>query len=173
MNGKCAMDNINEYIHVIGLIFLGLLLIIVVIYFYNNVINKHTDIVEKYATIVNTKGSAEMDETNNYYNDNDFNTYNGDELTTFETDDGDGLINLRRCQVYFTGEPNDEIAFKLMWLVINEKVVKDGIIKYPKKFARLDDNKYDALYNLFREIANDETIGPEALSKLDNTKNAR
>ena len=167
------MDNINEYIHVIGLIFLGLLLIIVVIYFYNNVINKHTDIVEKYATIVNTKGSAEMDETNNYYNDNDFNTYNGDELTTFETDDGDGLINLRRCQVYFTGEPNDEIAFKLMWLVINEKVVKDGIIKYPKKFARLDDNKYDALYNLFREIANDETIGPEALSKLDNTKNAR
>jgi hypothetical protein len=168
MNGKCAMDNINEYIHVIGLIFLGLLLIIVVIYFYNNVINKHTDIVEKYASIVNTKGSAEMDETNNYYNNNDFNTYNGDEITTFETDDGDGLINLRRCQVYFTGEPNDKIAYKLQWFVINENIINDGIVKYPEKFVKLDNYKYSNLHNLFTEIVNDETIGPEALSKLDN-----
>lgn len=164
------MDNINEYIHIIGLILLGLILIIVVIYFYNNVLNKHTDIVEKYAANVPTKGSAEMDETNNYYKDDDFNTYNGDELTTFETKHGDGIINLRRCQVYFTGEPNDEIAFGLQWLVINERVINDGNVKYPEKFARLD-NKYDELYNLFTEIVNDETISPEALSKLDNTKN--
>ena len=165
MNGKCTMDNINEYIHIIGLILLGLIFIIVVIYFYNNVLNKHTDIVEKYAI-----GSAEMDETNSYYKDNDFNTYYGDELTTFETEDSGDVISLRPCQVYFTGEPNDELAFGLYWLVINERVINDGNIKYPEKFARLD-NKYDELYNLFTEIVNDETISPEALSKLDNTKN--
>ena len=163
------MDNINEYIHIIGIILLGLILIIVVIYFYNNVLNKHTDIVEKYAAIVHTKGSAEMDETNNYYKENDFNTYNGDELTTFETEDGDNVINLRHCQVYFTGEPNDELANGLLWLVISERVINDGNVKYPEKFARLD-SKYDELYNLFTEIVNDETISPEALSKLDNTK---
>ena len=162
------MDNINEYIHVIGLILLGLILIIVVIYFYNNVINKHTDIVEKYVANVPTKGSAEIDSTNTYYNDDDFNMYNGNELTTFETEDGDGVINLRKCQIYFTGEPNDELAYKLQWFVINENIINDGIVKYPEKFVKLDSYKYSNLYNLFTEIVNDETIGPEALSKLDS-----
>lgn len=147
------MDNINEYIHVIGLILLGLILIIVVIYFYNNVINKHTDIVEKYVSL--KRQDARIDETSNYgvsaanEIDSIFNTHTSSELDTYEIDENN-KIYLRQCAVYFTGEANESIADGTYWLLIDENVINDNKVKYPEKYIKLDENKFSILYNLIK-----------------------
>ena len=141
------MDNINEYIHVIGLIFLGLLLIIVVIYFYNNVINKHTNIVEKYA--ISSSAKASIDEISDYglnAEDGTFNTHTNSELKTYEIDEHN-KIYLRQCAVYFTGE-QDEIAYGRYWLLIDENIIDNAKVKGYGNFAKLDETKFSLLYNL-------------------------
>lgn len=42
------MDNMNDNMHFIGILLLSFILIVVIIYFYRNVMQKHYDIVEKF-----------------------------------------------------------------------------------------------------------------------------
>jgi len=42
------MDNMNDNMHFIGILLLSFILIVVIIYFYRNVMQKHCDIVEKF-----------------------------------------------------------------------------------------------------------------------------
>lgn len=147
------MDNINEYIHIIGLILLGLILIIVVIYFYNNVLNKHTDIVEKY--VARETQDARIDTTSNYGvsgaggADSIFNTHTSSEMDTYEIDENN-KIYLRQCAVYFTGEANESIADGTYWLLIDENVINDAKIKGYGNFAKLEEKKFSILYNLIK-----------------------
>jgi len=153
MNGKCAMDNINEYIHIIGLILLGLILIIVVIYFYNNVLNKHTDIVEKY--VARETLEAHIDTTSNYGvsgaggADSIFNTHTSSEMDTYEIDKNN-KIYLRQCAIYFTGEEDESIADTTIWLLIDEDKINDAKIKGYGNFAKLEEKKFSILYNLIK-----------------------
>lgn len=147
------MDNINEYIHIIGLILLGLILIIVVIYFYNNVLNKHTDIVEKY--VARETLEAHIDTTSNYGvsgaggADSIFNTHTSSEMDTYEIDKNN-KIYLRQCAIYFTGEEDESIADGTYWLLIDENVINDNKVKYPEKYIKLDEKKFSILYNLIK-----------------------
>jgi len=53
MNGKCTIENMNDNIHLICILLLSFILIVVIIYFYRNVMQKHCDIVENF--VLNTK----------------------------------------------------------------------------------------------------------------------
>ena len=147
------MDNINEYIHIIGLILLGLILIIVVIYFYNNVLNKHTDIVEKY--VARETLEAHIDTTSNYGvsgaggADSIFNTHTSSEMDTYEIDKNN-KIYLRQCAIYFTGEEDESIADTTIWLLIDEDKINDAKIKGYGNFAKLEEKKFSILYNLIK-----------------------
>ena len=107
MNGKCSINNMNDNLHLIGIIFLSFILIVVIIYFYRNIIQKHCDIVEKYKDDPDDY-HANIDNSNNYGEGHNSGRI-GTEKTLLE-----GKITLRPCQVYFVGEEQQEDCDKYL-----------------------------------------------------------
>jgi hypothetical protein len=121
MNGKCAMDNMNENIHLIGLLILSLLLIIVIIYFYKNIMQKHCDILEKYET------NTVRDKSNNYkdtYPAANYNLYKDLDKDTIQN----SSLKLRDCQVYFVGDSDRTKAYPLLWKEIQSSDIQDNYV---------------------------------------------
>jgi hypothetical protein len=121
MNGKCAMDNINENIHLIGVFILSLLLIIVIIYFYKNIMQKHCDIIEKYET------NTAMDKSNNYkdiYPEGNYKIFKDLDKETIQK----SSLELRDCQVYFVGDSDRTKAYPLLWKEIQSSDIQDTYV---------------------------------------------
>ena len=117
MNGKCTMDNMNDNMHLIGILLLSFILIVVIIYFYTNVMQKHCDIVEEFVS------KAQINEGNDYgAGYTDYSEINSLDKNTIENN----LIQTRKCQVYFVGAKDRNKAYPLLWREINS----DQISKY-------------------------------------------
>ena len=77
MGEICALHNMNDYMHFIGIVLLYIIFIVVVIYFIYNLYCKHNTIIEKYNTqpavagaTTETKkqiGTIETQEPSSYY----------------------------------------------------------------------------------------------------------
>lgn len=93
------MDNINDNIHLISVFILSLLLIIVIIYFYKNIMQKHCDIIDKFSE---EQDEAIINDKNNYGNGHTSGSESLDKKTI------NGNITLRPCQLYFVGEEQQE-----------------------------------------------------------------
>lgn len=114
----------NGNIQFIGLVMLACIVIIVAIYYFRDVNNKHTKILEKYeetkeALINNTKYGTTHD-----------GNYNADDLKKYS----DRNIKLRDCQVYFTDESvcdEDDSENKTCKYVFNDGWKEIDEISYP------------------------------------------
>ena len=95
MNGMCSLDAMNRNIHFIGLIMLICIVVIVAIYYFRDVNNKHNKIIENY----------ELDDKMSHISNIEYGTthkgeYNTEDLLKYSNRN----IKLRDCQVYFTDE---------------------------------------------------------------------
>jgi hypothetical protein len=94
MNGKCSLGAMNGNIQFIGLVMLACIVIIVAIYYFRDVNNKHSKILEKYeeskkAQINNTKYGT---------------THNAGATSTDLPKFSNKPIISRACQIYFANE---------------------------------------------------------------------
>ena len=113
------MDNMNDNMHLIGILLLSFILIVVIIYFYRNVMQKHCDIVENYVT--NTK----IEDDYNYNADyTDYRTVGDLDKKTIQ----ENVLKLRDCQVYFVGDKDRLKAYPLIWKEISSGDVKSKYI---------------------------------------------
>ena len=70
MGEICALHNMNDYMHFIGIVLLYIIFIVVVIYFIYNLYCKHNTIIEKYNTpsaVAAQIGTIETQEPSSYY----------------------------------------------------------------------------------------------------------
>jgi len=69
MGEICALHNMNDYMHFIGIVLLYIIFIVVVIYFIYNLYCKHNTIIEKYNTPTDAAqiGTIETQEPSGYY----------------------------------------------------------------------------------------------------------
>ncbi len=69
MGEICALHNMNDYMHFIGIVLLYIIFIVVVIYFIYNLYCKHNTIIEKYNTSTDAAqiGTIETQEPSGYY----------------------------------------------------------------------------------------------------------
>lgn len=94
MDRKCSLGAMNGNIQFIGLVMLICIVIIVAIYYFCNVNNKHSKILEKYQV----DNVSQISNTN--YGANHVGNYSADDLPKFSN----RKINSRECQVYFANE---------------------------------------------------------------------
>jgi len=96
MNDKYSLGSINNNLKIIGLIFITCILVIAILYYFKNSINKHK-LIENFYT---NGGKAIINTSSNYSSSTQ---PDGDELGK-DNDKYNGEFKLRNCQVYFVGE---------------------------------------------------------------------
>ena len=145
------MDNMNDNMHLIGILLLSFILIVVIIYFYRNVMQKHCDIVEEFVS------KAQINDGNDYgAGYTDYSEINSLDKNTIENN----LIQTRKCQVYFVGAKDRNKAYPLLWREINS----DQISKY----ILLDNSQLSNL--IFKNNTNLNRAGFVIIKKVDFNK---
>lgn len=151
------MNNINDNIKFIGILLLSLILIITIGFFCKNVMNSHSNIIEKYGI------HTAMDLSNNYGRYYNFpNNYKPTDKKTLQ----DNNIKFRKCQVYFVGDNNRNRASPHLWRKIDK--IEENYVKLDMPMIG-NALKYILTYSLNDKINKDYiALSANALNWLDS-----
>lgn len=157
MNEKCAMNSIKNNIKFIGILLLSFILIITIGFFCKNVMNSHSNIIEKYGI------HTAKDLSNNYGRSYNFpNNYNPTDKKTLQ----DNNIKFRKCQVYFVGDNNRNSASPYLWRKIDK--IEENYVKLDMPMIG-NALKYILTYSLNDKINKDYIVlSANSLKWLNN-----
>ena len=169
---RCAISNINNNMHLIGLVILILILCIVFLYYIKISNDKHNVIIEKYNTggtslhsltkapYLNTSGeSPELQKTLDSHKNTRYPTSNDTKIST---------ATLRPCQIHFNDDGTSKYIYEDGWMEFNtlisdEEVSTSDVAKGVKRNS--------TIYNVpYKKFGQDNNNMSEFLNFNETTK---